>query len=504
MSHLDASMARKSESFPRVAIVLILALGFGLRVYGLNTSSLWLDEIHSFERASQETWQAVHDMLIAAGHAPAYEVGLLHFWMKLGTSDFILRFPSAVSGLLTIPIVFTLGRRVFNTKVGLLSALLLAISPLHIYYSQEMRMYSLATLWSTLGTYFYYRAFLDLALTRRWKHWILFVACGALGLYTHYVTGFALLTLGIFSLVRMAVKGRWRLLYALLSAYLVIGVLFLPWVPTLRAQLKIPHIDWIPPLTLQRLSNILIRFFINRAVVGGAYTWLTACLVFAWVVGLILFLRTRNKKEGVRGAQWTPFLFVLAGSGGPILIAVGVSLFKPFVVDRYFLIVVPLASLLMALAIVGISRCRMLLPIVAFLMVGVIVSAYGVATTEWKGDWRGVSSYIDTNAQHNDVIVLTSRSLRPSFEHYYRGLSEIHIVGRYLMDRGEIAEAFDEVDSFSRIWLVQADRFEPSTEVQRYICEVYGQDLLLCRTFGGFFGVDVCLYTNDSDHSTDH
>ena len=81
-------------------------------------------------------------------HPPLY-YALLHAWAALlGTGPAALRLLSLVVGVLTIPLLYLVARRMLSTRAALLAALLLTISPLHVYYSQEVRMYGLVALLS--------------------------------------------------------------------------------------------------------------------------------------------------------------------------------------------------------------------------------------------------------------------------------------------------------------------------------------------------------------------
>ena len=81
-------------------------------------------------------------------HPPLY-YALLHGWTAiLGTGPAALRLLSVVVGVLTIPLLYLVARRMFTRRVALLATFLLTISPLHVYYSQEVRMYGLVALLS--------------------------------------------------------------------------------------------------------------------------------------------------------------------------------------------------------------------------------------------------------------------------------------------------------------------------------------------------------------------
>jgi mannosyltransferase len=132
----------------------LVALGGFLRVYRIGGKGLWLDEAFSIWMG----WQPVGEMLSwlvrIDQHPPLYYL-LLHLWMAvLGSDDAAtVRALSALFGTLTIPVVYLLGRHLADDKVGLLAALILAVSPFHVRFAQETRMYTLLTLNASLALY---------------------------------------------------------------------------------------------------------------------------------------------------------------------------------------------------------------------------------------------------------------------------------------------------------------------------------------------------------------
>ena len=78
--------------------------------------------------------------------------GLLHFWINLGESEVAVRSISALAGCLVVPVIYSLGRRMFGTRVALISALLLAVNAFHIKFSQEARSYTLVVLLTALSS----------------------------------------------------------------------------------------------------------------------------------------------------------------------------------------------------------------------------------------------------------------------------------------------------------------------------------------------------------------
>ena len=119
-----------------------------LRIIRLDFQPLWWDEGYS-------VWFATHPLSQMAAltaediHPPLY-YALLHGWTELlGTDPVALRLLSVAFGALAIPAIYLAARRLFGgSRVPLLAALLLAINPMHVFYSQEVRMYGLVALLS--------------------------------------------------------------------------------------------------------------------------------------------------------------------------------------------------------------------------------------------------------------------------------------------------------------------------------------------------------------------
>ena len=150
---LDKSVNLKSPNLKLALLFAVTVTGAILRLFQIGSKCLWLDEAFSIWMG----WQPVGEMLSwlvrIDQHPPLYYT-LLHFWIKFGDNAATVRALSALLGTLTIPVIYLLGRRLTgDDKVGLLAALLLAVSPFHVRFAQETRMYTLLALNVSLALY---------------------------------------------------------------------------------------------------------------------------------------------------------------------------------------------------------------------------------------------------------------------------------------------------------------------------------------------------------------
>ncbi len=260
--------ARPGAPVDALLVSLCILLALALRILRLDFQPLWWDEGYS-------VWFATHPLAQMAAltaqdiHPPLY-YALLHGWIGLlGAGPVALRLFSVLLGIVTIPVIYRTGLRLLSRRAALLAAFLLAISPLHVYYSQEVRMYGLVALLSTgvLATAWRVlcgassrrgRAQLEQAAAAQnllnpalvdekpplevaspqparhfdvghpgWLHWLLYILLATAALYTQYYALFLPIGLTIYAGWRWwkdrAALARW------LVAQAIVALLYLPW-----------------------------------------------------------------------------------------------------------------------------------------------------------------------------------------------------------------------------------------------------------------------------------
>lgn len=135
----------------RWLLLFVIALGFALRVHRIDEKGLWLDEAFSVWMAQHALPELIDWLVRIDQHPPLYYISL-HGWLRFGESAAHVRMLSAMFGALTLPVIFLIGRRLAGNAVGLAAAFILAISPFHVRFAQEARMYTLLMLNASLAT----------------------------------------------------------------------------------------------------------------------------------------------------------------------------------------------------------------------------------------------------------------------------------------------------------------------------------------------------------------
>jgi uncharacterized membrane protein len=165
------------------AIVLLALVAFAVRAISLDAQSLWRDEVDAMRFATASLDEVLSNFTRQGWNGPLYFL-ILRGWIALtGVSEYAMRFLSLFFGVLCVPLVYALGRRLFNSQTGLFAALLVSTSPYLTWYSQEVKMYTLVPLLALLAIYALRRA----VEGDGWYWWGVQVVATGLAVYTHII-----------------------------------------------------------------------------------------------------------------------------------------------------------------------------------------------------------------------------------------------------------------------------------------------------------------------------
>ncbi|TKJ31119.1 MAG: hypothetical protein CEE40_02360 [Chloroflexi bacterium B3_Chlor] len=408
----------------RHLLITIVLLAFALRLFHLGEKEMWYDEAFAVLYAEKEPGAIIYGTVTpiegaAADIHPVLYYFFLHSWMGLGQNAFVVRFPSVVFGLLAISLIFRLGRELFGTRVGLLATTLTAVSPFHIWYSQEARMYSLLCLASLLSIYFFVRAWKQ----GKWASWAGFSISAALSLYAHNLAFLIVLTLDLFVVLRR----RRQLLRPLLVSHIAIGGLFLPWLLLVPGQFaKVQQAYWIPKPGPSELVRTLMVFAFNLPVPG----WLLPFALFFSLLLLFLTLYRTFRPHGVRGesTSW-PMYLTLSLSFVPVIAMFVVSQIKAVYIERGVVVCALAYYLTVAQAILRGKLPRLVilsLAPVPLILAGSLWHQYHYSEFP-RSPFREANAYLRTHYQAGDAIIHDNKlSFFPS--HYYdRGLAQEYV-----------------------------------------------------------------------------
>ena len=167
----------------RLYVLGIIVVATVLRLYLIDEKSIWLDESFSLWIARHSLWEGWRWLIEVDQHPPIY-YSLLHFWIGVfGSLEGAVRTLSAVASVLTIPVFYAACRRLLDGPTAGISILILAVSPFHVQFAQETRMYALLTL--EVACVIFFLARLVTSPVAQNRDWVGLAVSQALVMLTH-------------------------------------------------------------------------------------------------------------------------------------------------------------------------------------------------------------------------------------------------------------------------------------------------------------------------------
>jgi hypothetical protein len=225
---------RDTENRGRRAPVRLALMAFvvalALRLYGLGHENFWIDEIFQLRVSAQPLADIVANYrpgvdykALVRDQAPLSHL-VFHFFVGDGNGEARARLPSAVAGALAVAAALVLAVRLLPLQVATLGTVLLVLSPLDLWYSQEARFYALWKLEATLS----YVALVCALAGGRLRWWAAYCLAAIAGTYTCILHGLVLLAQGITALWYGRLAGRTRstaLAFAVASVVILVAAL---------------------------------------------------------------------------------------------------------------------------------------------------------------------------------------------------------------------------------------------------------------------------------------
>ena len=399
-----------------VLAVLILA-GLALRL--AVPRGIWLDEAISIHQARLSLHDLFLNLYNGDRQPPLYHLTLWLTIRAFGHGEFAVRLPSLIAGTLVIPVLYELGRELYDRRTGLIAASFAAVSPVLIWYAQEVRMYEFVALFGLLALLTQLRVIRNGTML----NWAAYILATAALLWSHY---FGLLLIGVQQLVFFAVlvhrkrNGQPVKPLALGFAYSA-AVLVMQLVPLLvfaHHQYQVTSgAAGSPSGTYDLLSFYAVLANMAWALWGYQPDATTVLLAAMWP----LFLLGSLVLLGRSGSRQT--MSLAAAAIALVVLLIVVSAFDRSLFElRNFLILVPLVLLLVARLVTGWirqPRARLLVAggVVLTLLVGLADQQLNKANPRLF-DFRGAIQDIKADAGPNSLVLFEPSDMRYVLEYY--------------------------------------------------------------------------------------
>jgi hypothetical protein len=389
-----------------IAAITLLALalrlgGFGQGLFADELSTAWvvlghgLGHVVSSVRSNDEITPPLFFVLAWASS-------------KLGSNPDLLRLPSLVAGVGTVPIVYAIGMRTVGRRAALIAAAIIALSPFLVYYSTEARSYALMI--ALVGGSSL--ALLNALDDDRPRWWVVYAALSVGAMYSHYTAVFPLLGQFAWAFWTHPTLRR-RLLLANAGAALA----FAPWIPGYLADQRSPTtaiLAALQPFDPGAVARSLATWSVGFPYVTlrGVPGLVALALLAAGLGGVVLALavRFRSPPRRVRAlvAEAPPrvvlvVILALATPVGEALYSLfGANVLGPRNLNASW----PGLALLFGLLLAAVRPPR-----VATVLTAAVLAGFAVGTVRALGpdfsrpDYPGIATFIDDNARSGDVVV---------------------------------------------------------------------------------------------------
>ncbi len=333
-------------------IFLVFIFAFFIRLIALN-QSLWLDEAVTANVVKNFNFlQIISKFSPTDFHPPLYYL-LMKLWTGLfGYSEVVLRFPSIIFSLLTGLFVYKIAKLLNGYITGLWSALFFLFNPLIVYYSQEARMYMMATLFLTTALYFFISNIKDQKSKIHIKNQICFTLFISLAFLTFYGSIFLIAPMLLYFLY----KKNYRVFILNTGYFILVTLLIFPllYQQLINSKILLSNVaNWSMTLGKANIKNLLlipIKFSIGR--ISFYPKWLYWGISGIWT-GFVTYQIFRLRQGFGGQAKIKPinlffYLFLF-----PLIVGFLVSFFIPMLQYFRFIYLIPIVSILLSFGLSG-------------------------------------------------------------------------------------------------------------------------------------------------------
>jgi mannosyltransferase len=387
---------------PALAVGLATLAAAAVVLDRLGARSLWFDEGITVGLVREPFGTFVQRVTDHEVNQSAFYVVFNGWYRLVGEGPAAMRLLSAACFVATVPLVYVLGRRLFDRSTGVLASVLVAIHPLAIEWGQQLRGYAMVLFLVTLATYLLVRAVEDPTPARV----LLYAAVAVVAVYTHFfaalVVGAHAVSLGFRRPFPRRVAGGAVVVLAALCAPAAVFVLGrngdpLRWIDAPRARGLV-----------DRLGGVAGGGLLQLVVYGGA-----ALLGLAVVVRIVR--RAPWSDEAWRAA--VPALWLVLP---PLVVLVSTYTVKPLLISSYLIVVVPALAIVSAAGLTRISRPNHRVAAVTALVVVSLLGWLGWRADDGTEQWRPAVEVLRAEAQTDDGVVVVPTQARGVVGYYLR------------------------------------------------------------------------------------
>jgi hypothetical protein len=312
---------------------------------------------------------------------------------RLSESEWALRLPSVVAGILAVPALWWAGRELGQRRAALFASALLAVSPLAVFYSKEARPYAFVLLFACLSF-----GSLARATTRGGRAWWIAYAASLCALAYSNALAVVLLIVPHVALAATSSRSRRSWIVAVSGAFVVTIPLVVLLVNDRRNRDPLYWLGADDPADVVRVARLLL----------GGNPVLVSLMIAALVLACIGLASGRARRSAAPTGDRRQVIAIVLWAAAPLVLGFLVSQVSPVLQARFLLVALPGVCLIVGVALdrlpafVGVS----LLALALIASSGVVVHNHWIRSPVQE-DWRAAMRTIDARREPGDPVVFT-------------------------------------------------------------------------------------------------
>lgn len=394
-----------------VFLSLIIIIGLSIRLYHIGKTDIWKDEAYNIYIAQKESAiDVLKTAVVSSVSHPPLGYIFLHMWGRLaGFSEAGARSLSATLGALSLLLIFLIGREIANERVGLIAALIAAVSRIHIIFSQDAKHYMLFAALALLSSLFWIK-FIKKNKTRDLALNIFFTV---LCFYTHFFTIILIAIQNIFSIAFCKKIKNWIKGQIILTVFLIPSVILI--YNAFRYEVR-------------EMAELMLNKGFPAIMANNIFIFIIAPILFiSAAIFISLFLKKKasylkiSKKP--KKTQTALVIFTILLSLFYLLLEFIIT--EPRGIIKYIFFLMPVIFLVIAYLIEIIYNKKIKFAVVFLIVAISLFAVINLFSVQTKDSMSEIAGFIEKNQQPDELIIYSGDLTGLSFKYYYKGNSEL-------------------------------------------------------------------------------
>lgn len=460
-----------------ILLLLILLTGTLLRVYHLHSIPFMNDELSAINRLE---FSSFNDLIkfgvVPDGHPAGIQIFLYYYVKLFGNAEATVKLPFIIMGILSIVLIYAIGKTWFNSTSALLSSVLMSTLQISVMYSQIARPYISGVFVTLLFVYFWSKIVID--KKQSIFKYFMFLLSGAICAYNHH---FSLLMAAIISATGfLFIDRKFTKTYLLLLV--LMAFLYLPHLKIFLAQLHNQGLEWLGKPQQSFFKNYILYVFNFSPILIGSL--------------LLAVLIPYMAKQKVEFSNIKIQLILLLWTILPFLIGYYYSIYqKPVIQFSVLIFSFPFLIIFISSFVPNLKPAFKSILIVSILVVGVYTLVFERLHYQifYKQPFKESAQFIWKSKANNNNTLRIISNLNPDYLNYYLNHTEDkHIISIFQKNASQkdIREMIDNID-YSKLMLLNPQPVLKDIALEKY-------QFIINQEHGFTFDLYYLSKTNDN------